>query len=209
MHYYSLVQAEKWVFPDFSDCCPICHGRDCAVRIGFYYRTAFDIFLMVYITDLPIARYKCQRKRKPLVKDLTFSLLPHCLIPYLKPTIPSFMDIIYDKYHHKKSTEKILDKLYMRIAVNSFNLSARSLLRYYQLFHQTVIKIKLAWKENIFKPPPDFPYLTMHQITEYIQNYPGTDNRPSALVMSDYYYQQQNGYFNNAQFLFGTAYQFL
>ena len=206
--YYSLVQEKKWVFPDFSDFCPICGGKDCAVRIGFYYRRFFDIQLNVYITDLPVARYKCRRKGKCRLKDLTFSLLPNCLIPYFSPTIPALMDIINNKLIDKSTENLILDKLYSHIYTNSFNLSERSLLRYYKLFFQTAVKIKLAWKKNIFKPPPRSNYYSHDQIAQYILNFPCKNNDNPAVVMSDHYYEKHGQYFNNAGFLFGTAYQF-
>jgi hypothetical protein len=87
----------KWTFPSYSKCCPICKGKHCAIRIGFYFRYAYDSVSGTIIL-LPIARYLCQRKGKaPKNAHKTFSLLPAQLVPYCLYDIPSlvFMASLY------------------------------------------------------------------------------------------------------------------
>jgi hypothetical protein len=59
----------------FKECCPICYAKNCAVRIGFYFRMAVDIETGLIIEKLMIIRFLCRRKGKPKIKDRTFSLL--------------------------------------------------------------------------------------------------------------------------------------
>jgi len=83
--YTKLVLAEIWKFPDFSDKCPICGAKNCAVRIGFYWRWVY-IFKLKIKLYIPVARYLCRRKNKVKYKwkstHRTFSLLPSQIIPY-------------------------------------------------------------------------------------------------------------------------------
>ena len=80
--YRRMVKKGEWKFPDYSDKCPICGGRDCPVRIGYYHRRYIDIQLAIIIL-IPIARYKCRRKARPLIKDRTFLALTRYIIPLL------------------------------------------------------------------------------------------------------------------------------
>ena len=83
--YTEKVKLGNWNFPDFSDECPICGSKHCAVRIGYYYRWVYIFNLKIKIL-IPIARYLCRRKNTSLKKlkskHKTFSLLPSQIIPY-------------------------------------------------------------------------------------------------------------------------------
>jgi hypothetical protein len=82
---------------DFSDECPMCGGKHCAVRIGYYYRQAIDIDLhncRIIIVHIPIARFLCKEINKPKHKHKTFSLLPDTLIPYNRISVILMMYIL-------------------------------------------------------------------------------------------------------------------
>lgn len=78
LEYRQMVKDRKWKFPDYSKKCPICGGVDCPVRIGYYYRFYVDIQLGIMIL-IPIARYMCLRKARPLIKDRTFLAATPCI----------------------------------------------------------------------------------------------------------------------------------
>ena len=94
--YNKKVLTGKFFFPDFSDKCPICSAKNCAVRIGFYYRWVF-IFNLKIKLHIPIARYLCRRKNSAFPKlnssHKTFSLLPSQIIPYRLLDIDSLLFI--------------------------------------------------------------------------------------------------------------------
>jgi len=92
--YKEKVELRLWEFPTFKECCPLCEGRDCPKRIGYYDRGVIDESGYDYRTD--IARYLCNRKGPKNPIHLTFSLLPHPLIPYLPYTVDlSFKVIVF------------------------------------------------------------------------------------------------------------------
>ncbi|MBL7105883.1 MAG: hypothetical protein ISS18_16280, partial [Bacteroidales bacterium] len=96
---YIATAKESYDFPDYSEQCPLCSGKDCAVRIGFYYRKKLVFGFKTY-KNVPIARWLCQKKghRKP--KHRTFSLLPSALIPYHSHDL----SLISETVKHKQQT---------------------------------------------------------------------------------------------------------
>jgi len=80
-NYARSVKEKEWEFPSFRDCCPICFGKNCAKRNGFYTRVAIEKDGKE--KDIPVARWECGRKGEvDDSADRTFSLLPHPLVPY-------------------------------------------------------------------------------------------------------------------------------
>lgn len=106
--YYRKVNRGEYEFPDFSDYCPICSRENCARFLGFYYRPVVTKE-GIYYKDFPIIRYKCENKGNKKTKDVTFSLLPHELIPYVKYSIGFIFRILNDIYVHKMSEKASLD----------------------------------------------------------------------------------------------------
>lgn len=200
--------ARKWTFPDFHECCPICHGKECAVRIGYYYRNVYSASLKLYLPDLPIVRYKCTRKSIPLVLDLTFSLLPNCLIPYYSPTITTVLTVIKKIDCDESLIDEVIAWLYTQIDTPYFNVDQRQVGRYKKLYIQSIQKIKLFWKQNPDISPHDSPDFSSSWIISYLENYVSPSYKTGPVGFSDYYYQKQGQYYKNASFLFGTAYQF-
>jgi len=87
---------------NFSYCCPLCGGADCARFIGYYKRPAVDEEGKFY-PDFPVARFLCQGKGTvPIVNHRTFSLLHYQLIPYYKYSIPFLIKVMESRHIDKK-----------------------------------------------------------------------------------------------------------
>ena len=78
---YITTAQKTYEFPDYSEQCPLCEGKNCAVRIGFYIRKKLVSHFKTY-SDVPIPRWLCRKKGPLKPKHRTFSLLPYHLIPY-------------------------------------------------------------------------------------------------------------------------------
>ena len=104
--YYYMVLRKVWEFPSFSSECPICGGSNCCVRIGYYPRYVLSLEEGILLL-IPIARFLCKRKNKPKIKDLTFSLLPDCLIPYMQLTIDTLMQVTHNKLVKNKQMKRL------------------------------------------------------------------------------------------------------
>ena len=96
---YIATAKESYDFPDYSEQCPLCSGKDCAVRIGFYYRKQVVMFFIAY-SDVPIPRWLCRKKGHLKPKQRTFSLLPSALIPYHSHDL----SLISETVKHKQQT---------------------------------------------------------------------------------------------------------
>lgn len=118
------------------------------------------------------------------------------------------MQIVGYKEIYNKSNMEILDYLYERFHDELFNLSERSLLRYYKLFYQTILKLKQFLKTKMMNAPPDFLKYTIPEFIEYINTFSLFDKSCGAIELSNYYDLMYGSYLKNARYLFGTAYQF-
>jgi len=96
---YIATAKQSYDFPDYSEQCPLCGGKDCAVRIGFYYRKQIVLSFIVY-SDVPVPRWLCRKKGHLKVKHRTFSLLPSALIPYHRHDL----SLISETVKHKQQT---------------------------------------------------------------------------------------------------------
>ena len=102
------MEKGDWEFPSYEGCCAICKAPGCAKRHGFYERGAEeeDGVLM----QLPIARFLCDRKGKvDADAPLTFSLLPHVLIPYKRYTVPVAYES-FKRFSHG-GVKEVLDEM--------------------------------------------------------------------------------------------------
>jgi len=97
---YIATAKHTYEFTDFSDQCPLCGGKNCVVRIGFYYRKKI-VFEFNSYENVPIARWLCQKKGHLKVKHRTFSLLPCALIPYHSHDL----NLISETVKHKQQQE--------------------------------------------------------------------------------------------------------
>jgi hypothetical protein len=83
---YSLI-------PDYRDRCPLCLGRDCAVRHGLYFRRVIDREGRIH-DAFPIPRFKCRRKGPAEPQSSTFSVLPAELISRRGASLPLVVRIL-------------------------------------------------------------------------------------------------------------------
>lgn len=190
---------------NYFDCCPICHARGCPVRIGYYFRYALELSSQ-FFEKIPIVRFKCRRKGNPKIKAVTFSLLPDSLIPYHRYTIDTCIAVIIILL--SLSMEKALQHVYNCIFDEELNTSERTILRLYNLFSQSCIKLKNFYSSNRNKAPPDFYNYNKNQILKYMQTFQSEGIGTGAKTLAVFYYQSEGAYIKNARFLFGTASQF-
>lgn len=150
--YLNIASNNNWIFPNFNKKCPICGGKDCCVRIGFYYRYIYDSesHKLLYI---PVARYLCRRKNKNFKNKKahkTFSLLPSTIIPYHKYDIPAAI-FIAEKRH--KCEIPLLDiaceiTVYFNQEDESCGIS--SVVKYLKLFDSGTIKLSSCRNNHKF-----------------------------------------------------------
>jgi hypothetical protein len=81
------------LIPDYRDCCPLCLGRDCAVRHGLYHRPVIDQDGRVY-ADFPVPRFKCRRKGARCPGSVTFSVLPSQLVSRRRVCLPLVVRVL-------------------------------------------------------------------------------------------------------------------
>ena len=203
-YYYSVFRGE-WEFPSFSSECPICGGSNCCVRIGYYYRYVLSLEEGILI-QVAIARFLCKRKNKPKIKDLTFSLLPDCLIPYMQPTIDTLMQVTHNKLVKKKTNEEIVSQFYFQIYEVRLNLSVETLRGYYDLFEQTAQKIKTFLRE--LDKNYHHKLHTSIEVYWFLDKFDDPQYGKGSGSCALWYYDTLGGFRNNAYFLFGTPYQF-
>lgn len=101
---------DTWLIPDFSDKCPICGGIDCAAFLGCYIRIAICPLTGFWAPDLPILRYRCHEKGDVKVCDhITFSLLPHVLVPFRQLSLDFMVMAIWFKVSRHLSYTRVMD----------------------------------------------------------------------------------------------------
>ncbi len=93
-------------FPDYSEHCPLCERKNCAVRIGFYYRKQLVFGFKTY-QNVPIARWLCQKKGHRKAKHRTFSLLPSSLIPYHHHDLDLIFETVIYQQQNEGSCEQV------------------------------------------------------------------------------------------------------
>lgn len=206
--YIKLVSDGKWQFPDYSEKCPICKGKDCAVIFCFYSRKCRDsdgCYLKI-----EIIRYRCRQKETPPVgSDRTFSLLPACLIPYRQTHINILQQMLYLWLVTGKSIEDVLSCI-SSACIGEWYPEAGCLYKIKSLFCESVLKLKLttfAFLKNIHRSPHTLHIKTFLQISNEYKYQAGdcTVSGPAGLALDHYF--AQNGWESNAYFLFGTSSQ--
>jgi hypothetical protein len=211
--YLKKVQSGNFIFPDFSDECPLCGGRHCAVRIGYYYRWTIDFDLKnntIVFFHIPIARYLCRRVHKPRYKHKTFSLLPTPLVPYNRISITLMMYIL-QLFFTQESMPHALEKMDLLTPGDIF-FSEKMIHHLLEILEQSRIKLVLFFRQYPDnRAPPGFQALSLQEIVTYLCNDPvSCHEHPvmGAYYLSVLYYKIQGEYQKNARCLFGTASQF-
>ena len=141
------------------------------------------------------------------MKDLTFSLLPDCLIPYIRSTIGTVMEVIENVLVRNQSKEEIVSRFYEKIYDPGLNISEGAVPGYRDLFEQTAQKIKIFLREREKDDPASTPH-SLVDVYLYLTAFNDSRCGTGAAGCDRWYYQSLGGYKNNAYFLFGTASQF-
>jgi len=204
------------VVDSFANCCPLCHGSDCAQFLGYYYRQVVDEKGRYY-RDFPVPRFVCRGKGKySVVNHKTFSLLHYHLIPYSIYSIPYVVKILKSRHIDKQTVEDIQRyQGYITATGDAYKeLSASGILAFKALLRQAITKIqafalypalsaKLAQTSGAIDRLLVFlafcRSFTCHRYCPPIRG-------PCALSYD--FYISGGSYFRNAFFLFGTPSQF-
>lgn len=211
--YYQEVKEKRYAFPDFSDHCPLCGGKDCARFLVFYTRHAVDE-KGTYYKAFPIARYKCYRKGRKKVSHRTFSLLPHQLVPYTKYSIEFIMKTLEILSMDNATIDDVLNYV-SRFGKNDIlSISSMKVVIFKGLGLEAIEKILVSgyYNDDI---SGRFNNQDIKQRLRAFIGYAGefcchkTDSPIRGPCGLSYdFYLQSGSYYNNAHFLFGTPSQF-
>ena len=150
-------------YPDFTDDCPLCHGKNCAVRIGFYTRKTIVIGNTTY-KNVAIPRWRCSNKGQITPKHRTFSLLPYMLIPHHKHDINLLFETV--DYHtcRSRSLEDTKDFIIEQAISDDIYIENSQLYEFNTLFSQALIKLNsIPVLQQKIKPcrTSNNPFLTL------------------------------------------------
>lgn len=193
--------------PNFIAHCPICGGKHSPQFIGYYYRHVIDE-KGNYYKDFPIGRYKCRSRGK------TFSLLPYQLVPYRRHCIPFITQILKLRYKQGLSIYKVQDCIARLGQMDILNIAANQINRFKNIVIEAINKINALgyypeFDENVKEKTTDKDI--MAAFIEFAQVFECFKVEPSIKGESGLnydFYINGGGYYQNAQYLFGTASQF-
>ena len=212
---------DTWPIPDFSEKCPICGGVDCATFLGYYIRIAICPMTGFWAPDLQVLRYRCHDKGDARVCDhITFSLLPHELVPFRQLSLDFMVRAIWFKVSRHLSHTKALDVIEAELnslgdVAGFINISTmiswqRLILIAFELFTcdlqviSTDINIISKSLYEQLQNTVDLE-LFLDILVDYQSQSSHPIRGPCAFALD--YYQQSGGSKQNAVFLFGRASQ--
>ncbi len=206
---------DTWSIPDFSEQCPICGGVDCATFLGYYIRIAICPMTGFWAPDLPVLRYRCHDKGDARVCDhITFSLLPHELVPFRQLSLDFMVRAIWFKVSRHLSYTKALDVIDAELnslgnVADFINISTmiswqQLILIAFELFISTDINII---SKSLYEQLQNTVGLELFLdlLVDYQSQSSHPIRGPCAFALG--YYQQLGGSKQNAVFLFGRASQ--
>ena len=207
---------DTWLIPDFSDKCPICGGIDCATFLGYYIRIAICPLTGFWAPDLPILRYLCHDKGDARVCDhITFSLLPHVLVPFRQLSLNFMVQAIWFKVSRHLSYTKALDVIAAELnslgdVADFINISTmmswqRMILTALALFRSADISMVPKSQYDQLKNTASLELFLALLINHQSQISNHHIRGPDDFTWD--YYQQSGGSEQNAVFLFGRASQ--
>ncbi len=208
---------DTWPIPDFSEKCPICGGIDCATFLGYYIRIAICPLTGFWAPDLPILRYRCHDKGDTRVCDhITFSLLPHVLVPFRQLSLDFMVRAIWFKVSRHLSYTRALDVIadelnHLGDVANFINISTmtswqRMILTALELFTSANI-INMVSKSHYNQLQNS---ASLKLFLDLLKNHQSQSSNhpirgPTAFAWD--YHQQSGGSEQRAFFLFGRASQ--
>jgi len=207
---------DEWTIPDFSDKCPICGGIDCATFLGHYIRIAICPLTDFSVTDLPVLRYLCHDKGNARVCDhITFSLLPHELVPFRQLSLDFMVRAIWLKVSRHLSLTIVLDVIERELnslgdVANFINISTmmsweRMILTALGLFTSAYVNIVSKSHYKQLKNTTSLKLFLDILISHQSQSTDNPIRGPTAFAWD--YYQQFYNSTQHAYFLFGRASQ--
>ena len=198
---------------DFSVCCPLCGGIECAQFMGYYYRGVVDEKGTFY-KAFPIGRFLCKGKGSDFkVKHRTFSLLPYQLVPYSKYSLPFILKILKERYVQAHSIKAIQDYLAGSQEGIYMDLSTSGI----HAFKDFILKSINKLLSSGYYPAAE-EVLQVFSDAKRIRRFIGfaevfcchktepSVRGPCALAYD--FYVQSGGPFGNGYFLFGSPSQF-
>jgi hypothetical protein len=205
-----------WPIPDFSKKCLICGGVDCATFLGYYIRIAICPMTGFWAPDLPILRYRCHDKGDARVCDhVTFSLLPHQLVPFRQLSLNFMVRAIWLKVSRHLSYTKALDVIERElnslgdiaifINISSMMSWQRMILTALALFISADINMVSKTQYDQLKNTASLKLFVALLINHQFQISNNPIRGPNEFTWN--YYQQSGGSNKNAAFLFGQASQ--
>jgi len=213
--YIESVEKRTWVFPDYGECCPLCGGKNCAVRIGFYQRKKVIVDNKIY-ENVPIARWLCQRKGSRIAQHQTFSLLPSPLIPYHRQGLNVIVDIVNFHHHNGSSLVQTKDFISDKGVNTDLPLENNQIHDVMNIFSQALLKLKTIpeLKQQISQASywdSSDPIATMLKFIDGYQSCFSTTQQLHAsnaeLLALDFFYHFQTDDYFQRHFLFGTPSQ--
>jgi len=198
---------------DYSQRCPLCGGKDCAKRLGVYWRKRVIIGSSVY-ADFPVVRYICYRKGSLKPQHRTFSVLPHWLAPYHQHGIDTIIETVKCQHQKGNSYAQTKHEISIHGIGKDFPLENQQILDFKQLLKETFHKLCTipALKrqlEDCFnsKEPIStvLDFIEQYQ-TPLTQTYPPHFSNLEKLNLDFFYYYQTTPYFERF-FLIGTPSQ--
>lgn len=210
---YLKIGKANGPFPDFKAQCPLCGGKNCAVFLGYYYRTQVVIAWIIWY-HFPIRRFRCRRKGPHQPTHRTFSLLPHWLVPYYQHGLGMILEAIRLHRQHGNHFTQTKDAFSERGQNTDLPLENQQIRNFIRLlvkaFHQLCAVPEL--KPQLHQTGCFYPHDPLASVLEFSAHYqsprsyhPGI---PKAEKLSpDFFYHWQDGDYFPRQFLFGTPSQ--
>lgn len=204
-----------WDFPDYGDCCSLCGGNNCAVRIGFYTRKLVVVDNRIY-ENVPIARWLCQRKGYRKSTHKTFSLLPFQLIPYHRHGLTVIVDTMNFHHHNGFSLVQTKDFISDRGVDSDLPLENNHIHDFRNIFSQALLKLssiaelKQQISQASYWDSSDLIATMLQFINSYESRLLATRQLHAShteQLALDFLYHFQSGDYFQRHFLFGTPSQ--
>lgn len=203
---------KKWLFPDYKDCCPLCHGKDCPRRHGFYYRRKAHDGIKYY-EDIAIVRYLCHQTGPIKPEHRTFSLLPIQLIPYHQNALKVVCETV--SYQHKTgaTAEQTKRVIATKGRQDYLSLENNQLLDFKKIFVQAFNKLMTLSKlKQQIQQADDYdsskPIRSMISIIEsYNSPFSTIGDSNAEILATDFFANFQTSCYFDRNFLFGSPSQ--
>lgn len=184
--------------------------------LGYYFRTAICPQTGFSVSDLPVSRYLCHDKGNARVCDhITFSLLPHTLVPFRKLPLNFMIDAVWIKIARRLSFTRAMDDIETElnhlgdvadfINISSLMFWQQMILIAFELFLSSGAKIVSQSQYEQLQNTTDLKLFLVILLDHKSHTTSPPIRGPDAFAWD--FYQQSGGFEQNAHFLFGRASQ--